>query len=172
MAFIVEMWWGRPHEIIVEDVDENGELYVSQVIPNGAPDPERRTFSCHADNWKAAQGLGQAYGWQPKGPVFHRWRSGDEPGVRQSVYDPDGWIRGIHEVEADDARAWGAALEACVRDIDADRFTLPEVHSTWLIREGMTVEQFRQANRGLTVQFLRAFAAFLAKGAFKFGWDS
>jgi hypothetical protein len=36
-AFIVEMWWGRPHEIIVQDVDDDSELSDSHAIPNGLP---------------------------------------------------------------------------------------------------------------------------------------
>jgi hypothetical protein len=172
MALIVEMWWGRPHEIVVQDVDEHGELYVREVIPNGPPDPERRTFSCHADNWKHAQALAKQFGWQPKGPLLHPWRAKDAAPVRQETYEPDGWIRGLHEVEADDARAWGAALTACAAAVEEGRFELPEVHSVVLIRDDMTANEFREANRGLTVQFLRAFAGFMAKGAFKFGWDS
>lgn len=81
-------------------------------------------------------------------------------------------MRGIHEVEADDARAWSAALAACVREAEAGRFAVPELHSSTLIRENMTLDEYRQANRGFTVQFFRSFAAFLAKGAFRFGWDS
>jgi hypothetical protein len=172
VAFIVEMWWGRPSELIVQDIDENGELYEREVIPlEGPPDPERRTFSCHGDNWQAAQELGTAFGWTPRGPLFHRWRT-ENPPTRVDSYAPDGWMEGLHEVEADDARAWGAALEACVSEMKADRFELPVLRSAILLREGMTVDQYRQANRGLTRQFLRSFAAFLQKGRFKFGWDS
>jgi len=172
VAFIVEMWWGRASELIVQDLDENGELYDREVVPlEGPPDPERRTFSCHADNWKAAQDLGQRCGWVPRGPLFHRWHS-DSPPPRVASYEPDGWIQGLHEVEADDARAWGAALEAYVREVDAGRFEMPALRSSVLLREGMTLDEYRQANRGLTEQFLRSFAAFLGKGAFKFGWDS
>lgn len=172
MAFIVEMWWGRPHEITVEDVDENGELYVSQVIPNGPPDPERRTFSCDANNWDAAQHVARSFGWQPKGPLFHPWKPKDAPPVRQDQYEPDGWVKGIHEVEADDARAWGGALERCLEALDAGAFALPAVSAPALIRDGMTLDQFRQANRGFTPQFVRSFACFLARGPFRFGWDS
>jgi hypothetical protein len=156
VAFIVEMWWGRPSELIVQE---------------GPPDPERRTFSCHGDNWEVAQRLGREFGWKPKGPLMRRFADRDGPPVREASYAPDGWMEGIHEVEAD-ARAWGAALEACVRDMDAGGFELPALRSSVLLREGMTLDEYRQANRGLTVQFLRSFAAFLAKGAFKFGWDS
>lgn len=172
MAVIGEMWWGRPHEIVVEDVDDNGDLYVSHVIPNGPPDPERRTFACHADNWAVAQRLARAFGWQPKGPLFRPWRPKDAAPVRQESYEPDGWIRGIHEVEADDAQAWGAALEASLRALDSGNFELPVVNSSALIRDGMTLDQFRQANRGFTPQLLRSFAAFLSKEPFQFGWDN
>jgi hypothetical protein len=54
---------GRPSETIIQDIDENGELYDREIIPNeGPPDPKRRTFSCHGDNWKVAQDLGKAFG--------------------------------------------------------------------------------------------------------------
>lgn len=173
MAYIVEMWWGRPHGIVVEGYDqETGEVYVSHVIPNGPPDPERRLFSCHGDNWKVAQDLGRAFGWQPKGPLFRPWRSAPQESMRQTAYEPDGWIRGVHEVEADDAQAWGAALDACADAVETGRFGLPEVRSAALVRDGMTLNQFREANRGLTIQFLRGFAAFMRRGAFQFGWDS
>lgn len=173
MVLIVEMWWGKAHEIVVEDVDEQGELYVREVIPNGPPDPERRTFSCHASNWTTAQALAKAFGWVPQGAVVRPWRGTEGlVTVRDTDYVPDGWIRGVHRVDADDATAWGRALEACVQAIDAGMFDLPDVQSPVLIRDGMTLDQFRQANRGLTVQFLRSFAAFLSKGAFEFGWDS
>jgi hypothetical protein len=165
------MWWGRPHEIIVQDVDERGELYDAGVIPNGPPDPERRTFSCHRDNWEAAQELAKAFGWVPRGPLFLGWPQDKRPPIREVEYKPDGWFRGFHQVEADDARAWGLALEACVREVDAGRFELPAVRSAVVLRYGMSLDEYRQANRGLTVQFLRSFAAWLARGPFKFGWD-
>ncbi len=171
MAFIVEMWWGRPPEIIVEDVDDNGELYVKERLPNGPPDPERRTFSCSAWNWDAAQRIARAFGWQPKGPLFHAWRSEGAPPLRVDAYNPDGWINGLHEVEDDDARAWGQALERSLLALDDGRFELPDVKQPALIRDGMDLNQFRQANRGVTPQFLRAFAAFLSNGRFEFGWD-
>jgi hypothetical protein len=41
-----------------------------------------------------------------------------------------------------------------------------------VIADGMDLNGFRRANRGLTPKFLRAFAAFLSKGRFTFGWDS
>jgi hypothetical protein len=115
--------------------------------------------------------LGKTFGWTPRGPLFHRWRS-EAPASRVSSYAPDGWIEGIHEVEADGARAWGQALEACAREVEAGRFELPVVRSAVLLREGMTIDEYRQANRGLTIHFLRSFAAFLQKGRFEFGWDS
>ena len=166
------MWWGRPHEIIVEDVDENGELYVSRVIPNGPPDPERRTFACSAWNWEAAQKIARDFGWRPKGPLFHPWRPENAPAVRVDSYEPDGWINGIHEIEADDGDAWSHALDECLRAVDAGTFNLPDIIQPALIRDGMSWNDFRQANRGLTPTFLRAFASFLARGPFQFGWDS
>lgn len=92
MAFIVVMWWGRPHEIQVQAMDEHGGLYVKEVIPNGPPDPERRTFSCSAWNWEAAQDLGRAFGWRPKGPLFEPWSPKGAAPERQAAYVPDGWI--------------------------------------------------------------------------------
>jgi hypothetical protein len=172
MAFIVQMWWGKPHEIIVEDVDEDGELYVSHVIPNGPPDPERRTFACSWWNWQTAQQVAHAFGWQPAGPLFRSWSDKTAPPVRVAAYDPDGWINGIHDVDAEDARAWGQALERCLEAVDSGAFQLPDVKQPALIADGMDLNGFRQANRGFTPQFLRAFASFLSKGRFTFGWDS
>jgi hypothetical protein len=171
-AFIVQMWWGRPHETLLEDVDENGDLYVREVIPNGPPDPERRTFSCHADNWKISQDVARAFGWQPKGAMLHPFTPRGASPTREAGYEPDGWIRGIHEVDEKDAREWGEALKAALRDLEAGTFDLPTVHSSPLIRDGMTLNEFRQANRGFTPQFLASFAAFLSKGRFRFGWDT
>jgi hypothetical protein len=54
----------------------------------------------------------------------------------------------------------------------AGSFELPALRSAVLLREGITVDEYRQANRGLTAQFLCSFAAFLLKGRSKFGWDS
>lgn len=172
MALIVEIWWGRPHEIIVEDVDENGQMYVSAIIPNGPADSERRTFSCHGENWRVAQELARAFGWQPKGPLLRPFHPHNALPVRQASYEPDGWLRGIGEIEPDDARAWGRALEACLQALDDRAFEVPNVKSCSVLRSDMTLDEFRRANRGLTEQFIRAFAAFLAKGAFQFGWDS
>jgi len=172
MVFIVEMWAGQPHELQVQELDTRGDLTTISVIRDGPPDPVRRTFSCHGNDWKMAQNLGRSFGWQPKGPLFHPWHATADAIVRVDEYDPDGWIRGLHEVEADDARAWGQALEACADAVEAGAATLPNQPSAVLLREGMTLKEFRQANRGLTVQFLRSFAKFLSKGAFKFGWDS
>jgi hypothetical protein len=172
MAFIVEMWWGRPHEIVVQDVDDNGELYDSHVIRNGPPDPERRTFACSQWNWEAAQQIAREFGWQPKGPLFRPWRPKDAAPTRMDAYEPDGWLKGLHEVEDDDARAWSVALARAVNVLESGQFHLPEVTQPALIRDGMDLNDFRRANRGLTPQFLRAFCAFLGKGRFKFGWDS
>jgi hypothetical protein len=107
------MWWGRVHQIEMQDVDEDGELFVSEIIPTGPPDPERRTFSCHGDNWRLAIPLGRAFGWRPKGARLKSWR-GDEEFAPDPCYEPDGWIRGVHEVSADDAASWAVALERCV----------------------------------------------------------
>jgi len=172
MAFIVEMWWGRPHEIVVQDVDEHGELYDSYVIPRGPADPERRTFACSKWNWETAQDVARAFGWQPKGPLFRPWRPKDAPPQRVDRYDPDGWISGVHEVDDDDARAWGEALERAVDALEDERFELPETRQPAIIRDAMSLDEFRQGNRGFTPQFLRALAAFLGRGRFKFGWDS
>jgi hypothetical protein len=169
--FIVQMWWGRAHEFSVQDLDENGDDCIRHVVI-GSPDPERRTFSCHGDSWKQAIELGQAFGWQRKGPLLHRIFERDAPPLRETLYEPDGWIRGVHEVEADDAHGWGVALAACLGEVEARRFDLHEMRSSVLIREDMTLGEYRLANRGMTVQFLRGFAAFLVKGPFRFGWDS
>ena len=46
MAFVVEMVWGRPHEIVVYRFDVEGELAPSHVIPTGeSRDPERRELT-------------------------------------------------------------------------------------------------------------------------------
>jgi hypothetical protein len=74
-------------------------------------------------------------------------------------------------VDADDPLEWAGALRRCLTAIDAGRFQLPKIHSSRLIRDGMTLDQFRQANRGFTEQFVRAFAAFMERGGFQFGWD-
>lgn len=129
LALIVEMWWGRPHEIVVQDMDEHGDLYVKEIIPSGPPDPERRTFACHADSWDVSQQLARGFGWQPAGPWLRPFTPRAAPRVRETSYEPDGWIRGIHQVEADDARAWGSALDACVAAVEAGGFELPTVSS-------------------------------------------
>jgi hypothetical protein len=104
----------------------------------------------------------------PRGSLLHRW-GGGQPPARVDSYVPDG-CRGINEVEADDARVGRGAAGAS--EVDAGRFELPATSSAVLLREGMTVDEYRQANRGLTVQFLWSFAAFLQKSRFKFGWEN
>src|SRR5215510_8294564 len=70
MAFIVEMMWGRPPQIVVYGLDEDGELFPEKVIPcEGEPDPEWRFFSCHGGVWKHFLDLGVRYGWKPMGTV-------------------------------------------------------------------------------------------------------
>ena len=39
-------------------------------------------------------------------------------------------------------------------------------------RRRLSANEYRQANQGLTLQFLVSFAEFMEKGPFRFGWDS
>ena len=121
-------------------------------------------------NWKAATELGRAFQWEPKGAVFCPWRGGDT--WRDRSYRPDGWLKGCHELEPGDARVWALALRACVAAVDEGRCSLPAVRQPPRLVGGMSANEYRQANQGLTLQFLVSFAEFMEKGPFRFGWDS
>jgi len=93
MAFIVEMMWGRPHQITVYGPDEFGELVPQEVIPcEGEPDPEWRFFSCHGAVWEHVLDLGVRYGWKPMGTVPSRGSQWERDGcVFQNDYQPQMW---------------------------------------------------------------------------------
>jgi hypothetical protein len=65
LVCIVEMFWGRPHEIIILGDDGNGEMVPIEIRPTGhPPDPERRTLFMHRQPWEVFQELGRQHGWQ------------------------------------------------------------------------------------------------------------
>src|SRR5262245_61250040 len=94
MAFIVEMIRGRPHQIIVYGLDDDGELCPDYVMDcEGEPDPEYRSFSCRGEIWKHTLDLGIRYGWKPMGtvPAESSCRRWEKLGEFENNYQPAEW---------------------------------------------------------------------------------
>jgi len=109
--------------------------------------------------------LARDYGWQPLGtspdPIWkHLWEGyGRFPGD----YECDEWGKNI---SAADAAALADALEQ-----SATHRLRAFPKGPVLIREGMTVKQYRLANAELNAKFLAEFIEFLRHGEFSFFWD-
>ena len=171
MAFIVVMVWGRPHELVVEDIDNDGDA-VYTVVPNdGPPDPEWRRFSCHGSVWEQMLDFGRMHGWEPSGtlPSDRARKRWDELGKFDDSYKPSDWYY-LKQVTGNDAAALADALERAILAGETAASERASVRPT-LIVEGMTQAEFFAANRGLSEPFLRDFVAFLRKGPFNFAWD-
>jgi hypothetical protein len=174
MAFIVEMTWGRPHQIIVYGLDDDGELYPENVIDcEGEPDPEYRFFSCRGEIWKHTLDLGFRYGWKPMGtvPAESSCRQWEKLGRFENNYQPEEWGY-CKQFQVEDAASLADALQLYLRsvkagDVDMERPTLPTLLSSSVTR----MEEFDLANRNLSVEFLESFIKFLRRGPFTFAWD-
>lgn len=148
MVFIVEMFWGT--------IDS----------------PEHRFFACHDKVWKELLQLGQAHGWRPAGTVPDsgskvRW---DEDGKFSGDYKPVDWLY-CKTVLAEDAAAWAEALELVRTKLRKHELKVFAAPKPILLVEGMTKEEFRRINSGITEKFLTKFLIFLRKGAFSFTYD-
>src|SRR5262245_44501606 len=97
MAFIVEMFYGKPNGAIVYGHDDDGELVVKEVIKSEEPpDPTARYFSCHVSVWEELLDLGQRYGWHPLGTVPEEPESNWWIGAKEELinnYKPIDWLR-------------------------------------------------------------------------------
>ena len=161
---VVEMFWGRPHEIIELGDDGSGELVPVAVRPTGhPPDPERRTFLLHDQPWRVFQALAREHGWQPAGTGPCDGWTGEQ--ATDTDYTPHSWR--CKQVTGADAAAWATALERAVPmltqlEIDAKPVT---------IVPALGVEGMRQALRGPSQPLAREFITFLRRGPFKFLWD-
>jgi len=122
-------------------------------------------FSCGGATWKRALQLARDFGWEPNGtspdPIWHdQW---DAYGNFLGDYRCDE-LRKI--ISADDAAAFADALER------ASKHPLPAFpKGPVLLLEGMTANQYRQANAGLFADFLAKFIGLLRNGEFSFFWD-
>jgi hypothetical protein len=164
LVFIVEMFWGRPHEIVILGDDGSGEMVPIGTKPTGNPlDPERRTFLLHDQPWRVFQAIAREYGWRPAGTVSCAEWNGDQ--ADEPSYEPHSWR--CKQVTAEDAAAWAAALERALPVLvtSESRATPPTIVPA-LGSEGML-----QALRGPSAPLAREFIAFLRRGAFKFLWD-
>lgn len=106
---IVEMAWGRPHHIVVYDLDDSGELLPSRTIRNGEPDPECRRFSCRVEVWRALQVLAGDHGWVLAGTSL------DPTAERRNRLHTDLIGRGI--LSPDTAAGYRARLERATLDV-------------------------------------------------------
>ena len=172
MVWIVEMGWGRPHQRMVYKLDEDGDLAPDYVIPSDQPpDPEYRYFSCHGSIWPRVLELGREHGWRPLGttPSEQSKNAWEKLGRFEDDYRPEEW-QYAKQFQADDVAALAAALQ---RAIDEDWLTplRMQLPASVLLRGGMTNDEYKAANRGLTPEFLQDFIAFLRKGQFVFAWD-
>jgi hypothetical protein len=119
MAFIVEMMWGRPHQIVVYGLDEDGELFPEKVMPcEGEPDPEWRFFSCHGGVWKHVLDLGVRYGWKPIGTVPAAGSEWEKLGRFENDYEPQMWGY-CKQFLAEDATGLADALQRYVSAVQA-----------------------------------------------------
>jgi hypothetical protein len=173
MAFIVEMFWGRPPQLIVEGLDDEGESFVKNVIQvEDPPDPEWRQFSCSGFVWRELLKLGEEYGWKPMGTVPHdsSKRDWQRLGNFKNDYEPRDFLF-MKRFLTEDASALADALSRTLEDLQNGAVTLVARKNPVLLRSGMTQDEYHAANRGISAEFLKEFIAFLRKGTFGFAWD-
>ena len=174
MAFIVEMFWGKPSHFLIQALNDDGELFTESVIENDEPpDPERRVFSCAGSVWERTLRLGEEYGWEPMGtsPKDSSKPDWATLGSFKTDYQPLDWGT-IKQVLAEDAASLAKALSDYIKQAQVGTITLADsAGGQVLLRDGMTEEQFESANRGLSIDFLENFVEFLKKGTFLFCWD-
>ncbi|MCA1562650.1 MAG: hypothetical protein LC753_06445 [Acidobacteria bacterium] len=128
---------GRPHHIVVYDLDDTGELVLSRTIRDGEPDPEWRRFSCRVEVWRTLQTLARDHGWVPAGtsPDSSQPEQSDERRAgTDTSYEPTDWafaklVSGADAAAVADGLERALAAGACGAD---DR----RVDGPVFIREG------------------------------------
>jgi hypothetical protein len=174
MAFIVEMFWGKPDRCVVYGYEE-GEFVPVKVIEGPPKSPEEephRFFSCSDWTWEDALALGKKFGWKPMGTVpededSEKWEA---LGPFKNNYEPGDWVH-IKRVLAEDAAALADSLTTVHLLLKEGTVALEEGHRPALLMPNMTPEEFEKNNRGITIAFLEEFIAFLRKGTFEFTFD-
>lgn len=148
MVFIVKMFAGKP----------------------GSPD--FRSFSCHGEVWNQALEIARNNGWEPLGTVAPEWVEGysTKPGLFQPDYAVED-IRWAKEILPQDAFNIAQALENYLSNFKGKLNTKSQFKGPILLVDGMSEEEYKRLNQGITGDFLRAFIAFLRKGGFGFCWD-
>lgn len=86
------------------------------------------------------------------------------------LYSPRDWGGIVRMVTADDGRTWAEALDRALRDMETLDIDLPH-EGPGIINENMHVELNELMNGGLKRDFIRAFNAYIRRGAFGFAWD-
>lgn len=170
MAFIVEMFHGRSGKIEIMDLDNEGELYIKEVVMAGKPDPDYRYFSCSGTNWTNVLELGNKMGWKPSGSVLAK--TIDTPNPIFNDYKPSDW--GDEQLKVfmeDDASALAEALEKSIILMDESQLKDHGREGPIIITPAMNPDEYNQVNQGFSKFFLLDFIKFLRKGRFFFVWD-
>ena len=174
MAFVVEMFWGKPTRFVHYGHDSEGELVPVRVeeVPLPEGQEPHRFFSCHNDTWKNVLALGKKFGWKPIGTVpadsdRERWEAA---GCFENDYVPGEWGY-LKRVLAEDAAALADSMATAHLRLKKGALVFEEGHRPVLLQPNMTPEEFEKNNRGITTAFLEEFIAFLRKGTFHLTYD-
>jgi len=144
-------------------------MWIVEMHRDAAVDGEFDKFDCSDREWAAAGQLAQEFGWKPMGIVR---RSREDPkGYLDPVYTPGMYGCWLPMVEEDDAIAWVEALDRAVAHLATSPGDWPKPSGPHLISESLSREQNAAINRGLGMDFLLAFMAYLRQGAFFFASD-
>jgi hypothetical protein len=174
MAFIVEMFWGKPTRFVHYDLDSEGEFAPVRVdeVPLPEGQEPHRFFSCSDWTWEDALALGKKFGWKPKGtvPADCDRKNWEETGSFKDDYEPAMWGY-LKRVLAEDAAALADSLATVHLLLKEGTVALEEGHRPALLMPNMTPDEFEKNNRGITIAFLEEFIAFLRKGTFEFTFD-
>jgi hypothetical protein len=125
-------------------------------------------LDCPDPHWKALFDLGKAFGWEPKGAIQRSKEN--RAGYRDPRYIGGTYGEWLPEVERDDAKAWAQALDRGAAHMEQLGIELPKT-GPYLISESLTPEMHEVINGGVSVDFVRTFAAYLHEGAFDFAYD-
>lgn len=86
------------------------------------------------------------------------------------LYLPRDWGGVIRMVTAEDATHWADALDRALQHMETLNIDLPH-EGPGIINENMHTELNELMNGGLKRDFVRAFTAYIRRGAFGFAWD-
>jgi hypothetical protein len=151
-------------------------VYVVEMAHKSFGDPDWRAFNMSGALWERVLDLGKAFGWTPHGTIPDLAEGSwwvEHPQTLKKFepdYEPDSWLY-AKQMIATDAGALADALENALEALREHRVMLFPQHHPVLLGDGMTEDEFLEANSDLSDEVLTRFVAFLRAGQITFAWD-